>query len=253
MAGQPRIEEETPRPTGFWERFSVILLMAMVLSVAGLLSAMTAMRFTIRGREVTVPAVAGMTQAEAAELLFENGLGLDVESTRFSDTVPEGRIIDQNPSEGVSVKTSRSVRVLLSLGERQFPVPDVEGNRLRSAQMLLGQSGLSVGNTLYSHTGTGAASTIVYQSPPAGDMSGMAPEVNVLVSMGPIDDYYIMPDLTGEPASAATARIRNEGFRLGDITYTAQAGMAGGRVMGQNPQAGHKISKTDIIRLEVSE
>jgi beta-lactam-binding protein with PASTA domain len=194
-----------------------------------------------------------MTQAEAAELLFEEGLGLDVESRRFSDSVLEGQILDQNPAPGVSVKSARSVGVLLSLGERQFPVPDVEGSSLRSAQMLLGQRGLRLGNTLYAHTDLGEASTVLYQFPLAGDMGGADPVVNVLVSMGPIEDYYIMPDVTGQRADQVTPRMRSEGFRLVEIAYTRQAGVTRGRILGQTPRAGYKVSKTDIIRLEVSE
>ena len=239
--------------TGFWARFPVILLMAMVLVVAGLLSAMTAMRFAIRGREIVVPDLTGMTQSEAAELMFDVGLGLDVESSRFSETVPEGKIFEQTPRAAVSVKRDRSIRVLLSLGERRFPVPDVEGNSLRSARMLLDQRGLSVGNTMYAHSDVGEESTVIDQSPPAGNMGGADPSVNVFVSLGRIGDYFIMPDVSGREADDVTESMRSEGFRLAQVTYTSQPGTDRGRILSQEPPAGHKVAKTDIIHLEVSE
>jgi len=227
--------------------------MVMVLAVAGMLSAMTAMRFAIRGQEVEVPDLEGMVQIEAMRVLTERGLGFELDSNRFSDTIPEGQILSQSPAPGARVKSDRSVRVLLSLGARQFPVPEVAGASFRSAQILLNQRGLSVGNTVYSHTGQGDASTVVYQRPEAGDIGADDPAVNVLVSLGPIEQYYVMPDLTEQAADALVTRMRSEGFRLGEITYFEQVGMSPGRVVGQQPAAGYKISKNDVINLEVSQ
>jgi serine/threonine-protein kinase len=241
-----------PGPT-FWSRLPAVLLMMLVLVAAGLLSAMTAMRFAIRGREVVVPELSAMTQSEAAAVLFELGLDLDVESSRFNDSVREGEIIDQRPSAGVTVKRARDVRVLLSLGERRFPVPDVQGASLRSAQMMLAQRGLALGNMLYTHTGEGAPSTVLYQSPTAGETGGTDPSVDVLVSLGPDFDSFVMPDLGGRSARDVTASIAREGFRLGETTYRTQPGLDPGRVVGQQPPAGYRVSRDDIIRIEVSQ
>ena len=203
---------------GRWARLPGVVLMVLVLMVAGLLSALTAMRVVIRGREVEVPELLGKTEAEAARLLVE-----------------------------------RSVKVLVSLGERRFSVPDVEGASLRATQLMLTQRGLSVGNTLFAHTNGGEPSTVVYQSPEAGDIGASDPAVNVLVSLGPIDQYYVMPDLQGSPALPAIDRVKSEGFRLGEITYTRNAGVRAGVIVQQQPPAGYKLSKTDIILLEVSQ
>src|SRR4051794_22202337 len=78
-----------------FSRWSSITLMVAILCVAGILSALTAMRFAIRGREVTVPPLVGRTEAEATELLNRNGLVLKVSSKRFSSDVPEGHVIEQ--------------------------------------------------------------------------------------------------------------------------------------------------------------
>ena len=46
----------------------MIALMIAILFVAAILSAMTAMRFAIRGREVAVPQVVGRTEDEARQI-----------------------------------------------------------------------------------------------------------------------------------------------------------------------------------------
>src|SRR5437667_12067626 len=125
--------------------WSSIILMAAILAVAGIVSALTAMRFAIRGREVAVPPLAGKTADEAKEIVSHNGLLLKVSTSRISSKVPEGHILDQIPPSGSRLKINRTVNVLLSLGERRFPVPNLVGTSLRAAQLTLSQRKLALG------------------------------------------------------------------------------------------------------------
>src|SRR5439155_1781414 len=149
---ESKIETEEHSREGQFSRWSGIVLMVAILFVAGILSALTAMRFAIRGREVVVPTLIGKTEAEAKKLLEDKGLVLKVSSKRFSDSIPEGKIVDQIPAIGTHLKTSRSVKVLLSLGDRKFAVPNLVGASLRATQLTLAQRRLVLGNTLYAHT-----------------------------------------------------------------------------------------------------
>ena len=112
--------ESEQKPVSRFSRWSGIILMTAILGVAGIVSALTAMRFAIRGREVEVPPLSGKTADEAKEILSHSGLLLKVSSSRFSSEVLEGHILDQTPSSGTRLKVNRTVRVLLSLGERRF-------------------------------------------------------------------------------------------------------------------------------------
>ena len=49
------------------------------------------------------------------------------------------------------------------------------------------------------------------------------------------------------------ARIRGEGFQLGKISYRRASGVEAGIVVQQQPQAGHRVLKSDTIVLEVSQ
>lgn len=253
---QPELEhiEPAPRKRGSqFSRWSSIILMVAILFVAGILSALTAMRFAIRGREVGVPSVIGKTQEQAAEILGNSGLVLKVSSKRFSSEVPEGKVLDQIPPHGTRLKTSRTVKVLLSLGERRFAVPNLLGTSLRAAQLMLTQRRLTVGNTLYTHTAIGEPSTVAYQSPRPGTLEGSDPSVNILISLGPPSEYFIMPDLIGKPAELVISRTRLEGFGIGKINYRKYPGVEPGVVIQQKPQAGYRLPKTEIILLDVSQ
>ena len=242
-----------PRRESRFSRWSGIALMVSILAVAGILSALTAMRFAIRGREVIVPSVVGKTEGEAEKILKGRGLQLKVSNSRFSSEVQEGHVLDQIPSTGTRMKANRTVKVLLSLGERRFAVPNLLGTSLRAAQLTLNQRRLTLGNTLYAHMPEGEPSTVVYQSPPGGTQEGTDPSVNILISLGPPAEYFIMPDLIGKPAELVGGRARNEGFHLGKVNYRKYPGVGPGVVIQQKPQAGYRLTKSDVILLDVSQ
>jgi len=227
--------------------------MVAILAVAGIVSALTAMRFAIRGREVAVPSLAGKTKSDAEVALASLGLKLKVSSSRFSSGVPEGKILEQIPPSGTRLKVDRTVKVLVSLGERKFAVPSLVGTSLRAAQLTLAQRRLTLGSTLYAHTPDGEPSTVVYQSPTSGTQEGIDPNVNILISLGPPAQYFIMPDLIGRPAELVSSRARTEGFKIGKFNYRKYPGVEPGIVIQQKPQAGYRLSKSDIILLDVSQ
>ncbi len=245
--------ESEQKPVSRFSRWSGIILMTAILGVAGIVSALTAMRFAIRGREVEVPRLAGKTADEGKEILSRSGLLLKVSTSRFSSEVPEGHILDQIPPSGTRLKVNRTVRVLLSLGERRFSVPNLVGTSLRAAQLTLAQRKLALGKALYAHTLEGDPSTVVYQTPKPGTQEGSDPSVNVLVSLGPPAEYFIMPDLIGKSADLVASRARNEGFHIGKLNYRKYPGVEPGVVIQQKPQAGYRLTKSDTVLLDVSQ
>ena len=235
-------------------RFSSIALMVLILIVAGGISAITAMRLAIRGTEVVVPPLMGKTEDEARKLLEDNQLLLRVSSQpRFNPTVPAGRVLDQNPPAGTRLKTSRSVKVLLSKGDRKYAVPSLVGSSLRAANLTLAQRNFTLGSTTVTRTSTGDPLTIQQQYPQPGSQEGADPAVNVLLSAGPVEELFVMPDLVGKPVDVVAGRARAEGFQLGMPTYRKLPGVEPGVVTQQRPQAGHRLSKNDTILLEVSQ
>jgi len=234
-------------------RLLSLSLMAAILVVAGIFSAMTAMRVAIRGKEVAVPELTGKTEAEARQILNKSGLTLRVAQSRFVPGVAEGRIVEQNPPKDVRLKTGRSVRVLVSLGEQKYPVPSLLGKSARAAQLTLAERKLKVGITDFVHTNEGEPDTVVYQSPAPDTLNGTDANVNIVVSKGPLEQYYTMPDLVGQSIDSVAARAKLEGFKTGKPTFRKYPGIAPGVVTQQKPQAGYRISKNDTILLEVSQ
>jgi beta-lactam-binding protein with PASTA domain len=232
-------------------RVASIALMVAILFIAAGVSAITAMRWAIQGKEVSVPALSGKSEAEAAEILAANNLVLRVFGKRYSQ-VPAGRIVEQIPPAGSRLKSSRSVKVLVSAGSQIYAVPNLVGSSLRAAKLTLDQRNYALGYTSMVRTASGDPLTVQQQDPQPGTQ-GTEPAVNVLVSSGRIEDSFVMPDVVGKRLEQVARSIRAEGFQLGKVTYRRAQGVDAGVVIQQQPQAGHRMLKSDSIVLEVSQ
>src|ERR1035438_9076276 len=108
-------------------------MMALVLVVVALVSALTAMRFAIHGQVVGVPAVVGLTPSEAERAVAGLGLQIEVERQYYSPQIREGRIMTQLPLPGTKVRRGWQVRVAQSLGPQRVVIPDVTKQSERGA------------------------------------------------------------------------------------------------------------------------
>src|ERR1700745_3685839 len=119
-------------------------LLVFILMSAAFLSAITAMRIAIHGREVSMPNLVGKNVSEANGMLRSRGLVLRVADRVYSD-VPINVVVRQTPPAGLLMKVSQQAHVVLSLGQRQLEVPLLEGNSLRASRIELLRAGLQVG------------------------------------------------------------------------------------------------------------
>src|SRR5215467_3950937 len=102
-------------------------LLIFILASAAFLSAITAMRIAIHGREVSMPNLVGKNVGEASRALRAKGLILRVADRVYSD-VPVNQVVRQTPSPGMLMKVSQQAHVVLSLGQRELEIPPLEGN-----------------------------------------------------------------------------------------------------------------------------
>src|SRR4029077_19034440 len=126
------------------EWVSRMALLVFILAAAAFLSAITAMRIAIHGREVTMPNLVGKNVSEANGMLRSRGLVLRVADRVYSDS-PINDVVCQTPPAGLLMKVSQQAHVVLSLGQRQLEIPLLEGNSLRVSRIELLRAGLQVG------------------------------------------------------------------------------------------------------------
>src|ERR1700686_5467013 len=127
--------------------FFQIASLVMVLIAVALGAAIITMHFAIHGAEVQVPALKGMTVADARSQTTGLGLNLEVDNRYYSSDVAPGHILTQSPAAGTVVRREWRVRVAESLGPQKVEVPDTVGADERVAALNLRRVGLAVGAT----------------------------------------------------------------------------------------------------------
>ena len=132
---------------------------------------------------VPVPNVIGKTQADAEQLLKDNGLG--VKATQVYSDEPAGQVTDQSPAAGSSLNEGAVVTISVSQGPLPVAaVPNVVGQSEADATQALQQAGF-VAKTNQAYSDTAPAGTVVAQTPPGGVFAQTGATVEVTVSQGP--------------------------------------------------------------------
>ncbi len=230
-------------------RFGALGVVLFVLFSA---SALVSMRLALTGREVTVPDVTGLEPQAAAEILTAQRLALQVDGERYDLRVEAGKILAQDPPGGTQIKRDRKIKVITSLGSKVISIPDLRGAAARKAQITLRQQGLKLGNLSYIHSPEVRESQVISQEPlPEADRV-RDDRVHLLVSRGPEEPAYVMPDLVGMEAARAQEFLSRRGFRAANVMPQSDASAAAGTVVRQSPLAGYPVHKRDVVTLVVS-
>ena len=238
----------------FRERIEWLLrmgLLVFVLAAAAFLSAVTAMRFAIQGREVDMPNLVGKSSADAQALLQTRGLQLKVVDRIYSD-LPANAITRQSPPAGEHMKVSQEAHVILSLGPQNVAIPALEGVSLRIARIQLLQSGLQLGEVTSYSVPEMLADTVLQQNPPSGTRAASL-RVNLLVSKNEPQPAYIMPWLVGMQLPDADRQISSGGLKLAKATYTSSPQWPKDTVIEQTPDQGSKVTSDNPIELQVTQ
>jgi beta-lactam-binding protein with PASTA domain/serine/threonine protein kinase len=93
---------------------------------------------------LTIFSVVGATQQQAEKDLNSAGLKMAVGAPAFSDTVPAGSVISQDPAAGTPGRRSSTVTVVISQGPPIVVVPDVRQTKYDDAKPVLEALGLKV-------------------------------------------------------------------------------------------------------------
>ena len=102
---------------------------------------------------------------------------------RFSDTVPEGDIIEQTPERGESVKKGSVVSVVVSMGPALRELPDISGMSRSEARTAVENAGLIP--SFQSESSDEPADTVLgYADTEAGAQLAYGAEVTILISSG---------------------------------------------------------------------
>jgi len=233
-------------------KYYKILVIILIFSNLFFLSATLAYKITVAGEMANVPDLTGKTLDEAKDMLQEKKLSIVKSGVELDKQFERGKIISQDPPPKSRVKLNKIVKVVLSAGLEKVEVPKLTGQNLQSVDGIFQEVGLVKGNISHVHTSAFPAGRVISQYPPEQTEVPVHSSVNLLVSQGNVEERYLMPDLLGKQASKVIEKLKEMGFRIGDIRRSYYPGLRSGIIINQNPSQGTQIRKRNIISLEVS-
>jgi eukaryotic-like serine/threonine-protein kinase len=227
-------------------------LMLFVLASVAFLSALTAMRFAIQGREVSMPDVVGKKAVEALQILQGRGVGLRIEDHIYSP-FPADCVVRQSPPGGMRVKIGQYAHVVLSLGPQKANIPRLEERSLRASRIELLRAGMQVGEISSLYLPDWQEDTVIRQDPAPGTTDTTTAHVDMLVSLGPRPATYVMPELEGLSLTQAESLMSQGKLKVSKITLAPTTGAVHGTVVGQTPGRGTRVEAGAGIDLQVAE
>lgn len=187
-----------------------------------------------------VPALIGKSVSDAASLLKDSGLSLEVQGEDYHADIPQGFIVTQDVQQGERIEKGSSVKVYISKGKATFVVPYLEGMDVDEVKLTLLNAGLEVGKTTWVHSDTQEKNRIIAQRPLPGYYDSN--KVNLLVSLGPYEVSYKCPSFIKMTVDEARIMAKNLGLELIEKE-------SGNIVMFQKPEAGSIIKKGESVEI----
>lgn len=226
-----------------------IALLVFILASAAFLSAITAMRVAIHGRETTMPNLVGINVAQASAVLRSRGLVLKVADHLYSD-LPMNVVVRQTPTAGLLMKQSQQAHVVISLGQRQLQIPLLETHSLRASRIELLRNSLQLGEVSTLTLPNDTPDSVVLQNPRPG-AGAATPRVDVLVAQSGREPSYVMPYLIGLDEVSAQHRLDAAQLHR-KVNYVAAPQWPRAVVIDQSPAAGSRIPASVQIELTVA-
>lgn len=233
------------------EWFGRLALMIFVLASVAFLSAITAIRFAIQGRQVEMPNLVGKKADEAQAALQKLDLGMKVDDRVYSNK-PVDTVVRQSPPPGIHVKIGQRAHVVVSLGGQKVTIPALQQRSVRAARIELLRGGMQIGEQTDVYLPGYPEDTVIQQTPAPGTSDAMGPHVDLLVSLGSRPVAYVMPDLRGLTLLEAQQRLAAGGLKLGKISVQETPGALPGTVTAQAPAQGSRVEPGATIELQVA-
>ena len=191
---------------------------------------------------VAVPNLRGNTVEEATSALQQAGLTLGQVTQIFSDTVPEGRVVRQDPADG-KAPTGSGVNLWVSKGHAPVAVPGVLNKSQDRAEKMLRAAGfVPVVQVAYSNDI--ARGIVIKVDPVEGTPTAYGAPVTITVSQGP--EEFPVPNFTGLTKSQAEAKANDVGLHVSFI-YLPNTSQT--IVLTQTPAAGTTVHAGDSVTL----
>lgn len=237
-------ETRKRRPGWFW---AVMIILGLLVAGAA------AFQFYINVPEIKMPAVEGKTREEAQDILKWQGIKSIQVSLNPHPTVPQGRVISQDPPPETSIKVKRTVTLSVSQGPEWRNVPQVIGLPLNAARIEISKNELNVADTQDRYSNDYPEGTVVDADPKPGKSLSKGSGVVLFVSKGPQPVIRQVPNLVGLTVDKVRVELDKVKLKLDEnVGRATSADYLPGQVMSQNPAKGTEVQEGSVVQVTIS-
>lgn len=228
---------------------AIVILVCLIVWLKG---------YTQHGVEVEVEDVRGLVAAEAEPLLSAQGLRMIVVDSTYSDKVPFGTIVDQDPKPMSHAKHGRAVYVTINATtRRKVTMPDLQDMSYRQAETTLRGMGLQV-DTVYEYEPSEYKDLVLdvktgEESLSPGTKVSVGTRVRLVVGEGRGTELVTVPSVTGMTMQEARSTLLNRHLTVGAVYYDEPKEEGKEQyVYQQTPNAGEQLIEGETVALRLS-
>lgn len=201
--------------------------------------------------EVTVPDVVGKQLNTAREMLTSQNLRVSV-SEAYSDKVPSGYVISQQPEAGTVVKEQRMITIIVSKGGEITTVPDLRGLSRRDAELQIKNSGLVLGRVDEQFSNDAPLNTVIGQNPRPPAQINKGTTIDLVISKGPSPKKVVLPDFRGTPVNTVSTQLESLKLKMGTVNEAASDKYPAGTIIDQNPSPSTEVEEGSTVDFTVA-
>jgi beta-lactam-binding protein with PASTA domain len=179
--------------------------------------------YTHHGQTITVPDLAGLTEEEVEDVTSARRLRFEVVDSVFSNEMPRGTVVKQNPGPNSAVKKNRKIFLTMNaVNQEMVPMPQLVGLSFRQARLAMQNAGLIQGSIEYRPDY--AKNSVLQQMHrdsviKEGTQITKGAVIDLVLGMGLSSSTTRIPDLIGAGLDEATEIIARYYLNLGAVTY----------------------------------
>ena len=164
-----------------------------------------------------VPSFLGMDYAQVQNNREYTGMYLFYVTEEYSDTVPAGQIMSQEPEADTVLKAGETIRLVVSKGPQKVEMPTIIGFTQDAAVAMLQSRGLIASCFMVVNDGSYASGCVVSASEEAGTQVSVGSVITVYIAADPSVEITATPE---EPAATEPTTDPSAPAEGGDTANT---------------------------------
>ncbi|MDD3520826.1 MAG: Stk1 family PASTA domain-containing Ser/Thr kinase [Actinomycetota bacterium] len=201
---------------------------------------------------VIVPSLTNMEYFSAEKMLQSINLKISADGEEFSNDIPEGYIINQDPVEGIAAKENTEIKVVISKGRKEASsaiLPNLMGINIEEGRKILNDLGFENLDLKWEPSDFFQKDVIIKHEPAHFKSADLDEKIILFVSSG--KEMVLVPDLKGYDIMFALSSLESLGFEI--ITEKIPEGtLTPGTVVNTYPAPGAEASYGSIVKVFIS-